>query len=127
MSVSLRLVRVAANFGLPNLYNEHAEIAELDLVALGQRFGDVIQGLLNHIQDLVLNQPGFLVDANDEFAFGQSHGRLLMQFRPGVQRADGKKLRLRPQPSWATSSQNATGPERIVKLAHLIALVTSCS
>jgi len=69
-----RGVGVPPNPRLANLHLEDPEVAQLDGFAPGERVGDVVQGFLNHGQHLLLDEAGFLADAEDEVAFG--HGRL---------------------------------------------------
>jgi hypothetical protein len=71
--VGLRLVWIAADAGLADFHIEHAEVAQLHLVALGERLGDVVQSFLHDIKNLGLDQPGFLTDAHHKIAFGQGH------------------------------------------------------
>ena len=55
---------------LRTLIFEDAEVAQFHLVTLGQRFGDVIQRFLHHVENLLLGEAGFPADAGDEVAFG---------------------------------------------------------
>ena len=49
--------------------------------------GDGLWVCAKRLEDLVLNQPGLLADADYEVAFCQSHARPPKQFRAGVQRS----------------------------------------
>ena len=58
---------------LADLDFKDAEVAQFHLVALGERLGDVIEGFLHHVKNLLLDEAGFVADADDKVAFCQSH------------------------------------------------------
>ena len=63
------LVGVAAHAGFGEADFEDAEVTQFDGVALGEGVGDMVEGALDDIEYLMLNQIGFAADAHDEFAF----------------------------------------------------------
>ena len=51
------LFGIAADARLADFDFEDAEVAQFHLVALGQRFGDVVEGFLHHVENLLLTKP----------------------------------------------------------------------
>ena len=41
---------------------ENAEIAQLDILSLGECFGNIIQGFLDDVENVLLNKPRLLAD-----------------------------------------------------------------
>ena len=62
---------VAANLGLNLLHGESAEVTENDAVAVAQRLGDQVNGLLDNLEDIVLRQVAASLGANlvDKLSF----------------------------------------------------------
>ena len=68
--VSPRLVRVAPDFLLRLLHLERAEIAQDDLVVIGECRGDRVERILDDVEHLLLGQPGLVADLHDEITLG---------------------------------------------------------
>ena len=99
----LRLVRVAADARLADLHVEHAEVAQFHFVALGERFGDLVEGFLHHVEDLGLDQPGFLADAHHDVSVGQGHRLWFVEVLIWLRAANT----LPPEDSWAGRNNRA--------------------
>lgn len=69
-NVRARIVWISAHAGFADFDFKDTEVSQFDLSALGHRFGDVVKGLLDDIQHLLLDQIGFVADANDKVSFG---------------------------------------------------------
>jgi hypothetical protein len=65
-----RLIRVSSDPRSGKAREEHAEVSQLNRNIVGQAFGDFIEGLLHHIEDLVLNHPGLIADRHHNVALG---------------------------------------------------------
>ena len=63
------LIGVTADTRLGQFDFENAEVTQFHGVALREGVGDVIEGPLDNIEYLMLNQAGFVADLNDEFPF----------------------------------------------------------
>lgn len=68
--VRLRRVGIAAHAGLAHLHFEHAEVAQLHLLAGGDGGGDVVEGFLDDIQNLLLDEASFVADPDYEVTLG---------------------------------------------------------
>ena len=64
-----RLIRVAAHTWLGEFDFEDAEVSQFDRISLRESVGDVVERPLDNIENLVLDQAGFVADFNDEFPF----------------------------------------------------------
>jgi hypothetical protein len=64
-----RLVRIAPNawFGEPHF--ENSEVSQLDGITLGKGVGNVIEGSLHHVEDLMLHEARLISDGYYEFPF----------------------------------------------------------
>src|SRR6266853_3606929 len=65
-----RQVGISPHARLGQLDLEHAEIAQLDGVALGQRVCNVIQRFLHHVEYMVLHETSLVADLHDKFPLG---------------------------------------------------------
>ena len=74
--VGFRRVGIAADARLADFDLEDAEVAQFHLVALGERLGDVIERFLHHVEHLLLDEAGFIADANNQVTFCESHNFL---------------------------------------------------
>ena len=72
-NVVFRLVGVAPDSCLAGFDFKYPEVAKLNSIACGQRIRNVVQGLLDDVQNLRLNHPGLLADADYEFAFSHTY------------------------------------------------------
>src|SRR5206468_967514 len=66
-----RLVRVSADTLPANLDFQDAEVAELDVAAVGEGALDDVESLLDGVDDLLLREARLAVDLEDDFAFGK--------------------------------------------------------
>src|SRR2546427_3301925 len=67
--VVFRSVRVAANTGLAYFHLEDAKVSQFDLLPLSNSFSDVIKCFLDHFEDALLDQAGFVADADYQVTF----------------------------------------------------------
>ena len=74
----LRLVRVAALALLADLDLENAEVAQLDVAAGDQLFGDVVEGLLDDLGDVVLDQTGLTGDTDHQITLSHLNNLLCL-------------------------------------------------
>lgn len=65
----LGLVGVATHTGLAALNLENAEVAQLDVTALGESLQHDVERHLDGFGDLLLGKASFFVDRGDDFAF----------------------------------------------------------
>ena len=72
-NVRAGVVWISAHARFADLDFEDTEVSQFDLSALGHRFGDVVESLLHDIQHLLLDQIGFVADADDKVSFGHSY------------------------------------------------------
>jgi hypothetical protein len=63
------LVRISSYARLGQAWLKHPEVAQLDGNIFGQTVGDLVEGSLNYIKDLVLHQPRLDADSADDVAF----------------------------------------------------------
>lgn len=68
--VRLRRIGIAAHAGLAHLHFKHAEVTQLHLLACGEGGGDVVEGFLDDIQNLLLDEASFVADPDYEVALG---------------------------------------------------------
>lgn len=67
------LVGIAPNPRFSDFHFKNAEIAQLNLIIPGQSLGNVIEGLLDHVKDLLLAQICFFADTRYKMPFRESH------------------------------------------------------
>ena len=80
--VAARLVGVAAYTRLRKPHLENTKIPEFDIVALGERLDDVVEGALDDVKDLMLHEPGLITDVYNNFAFREgSHSLRILSVR----------------------------------------------
>ena len=68
--VVLGAIRVAPDARLAEFHLEDAEVAQLDGLAVGEAFREVIKGALDDVEDILLHHAGLVADADDQIAFG---------------------------------------------------------
>ena len=68
-NIRFGLVRISSDPGFADSYFEHAEISQFNGVSFRDRFRDVIERSLNYIEHILLPQPRFFTDPNDQIAF----------------------------------------------------------
>ena len=83
----LGAIRVAPDARLAELHLEDAEVAQLDGLAVGEAFREVIEGALNDVEDILLHHAGLIADTDNQIAFGQIRHKpvLLRQMELGLQ------------------------------------------
>ena len=69
--IDIGLVGISADTGAGEPDFKNTEIAQLHILPLGQRIGDMIERPLDDIEDIALNKSGFIADGNDQIAFGE--------------------------------------------------------
>lgn len=69
-------VGIAAHTCLAKFDFEDTKVSEFDGFAASDGIADVIQGLLNHIENLLLHQAGFVGNADYEVPFGNVFGHV---------------------------------------------------
>jgi hypothetical protein len=62
-------VATYAGFGQADL--KDTEVSQLDIVAIGEVFRDVVEGFLDHGKGLLLGDANILADFHDHVAFGE--------------------------------------------------------
>jgi hypothetical protein len=73
--VDFGLVGVAPDPGAREADVEDAEIPQFHAVPLGEGLGNVIEGALDHLEDIALDESCFIADGYDEIALGEiGHG-----------------------------------------------------
>ncbi len=65
-----RLIRVSSDPRSGKAREKYAEISQLNRNIIGQAIGDFVEGLLHHIEDLMLNHPGLIADRHHNVALG---------------------------------------------------------
>ena len=68
--VVLGAIRVAPDARLAEFHLEDAEVAQLDGLAVGEAFREVIKGALDDVEDILLHHAGLVANADDQIAFG---------------------------------------------------------
>ncbi len=78
--VGFRRVGIPSDTRLAQLHFEHSEVSEFNSLAFGNGFTDVIEGLLDYIKHLLLNEACLIADADYEVSFGDVFGHISFVF-----------------------------------------------
>jgi len=71
--IGRRCIWIASDPSLPDFDFEDSEISKFNRISFRERFGDIIEGLLNDVQDLLLRDVRVGADADNQVALCKCH------------------------------------------------------
>src|ERR1044071_2511432 len=78
--VIFRSVWISADAGFTHFHFEDSEVSQFHLLPLSNSFGDVVERFLNHFEDALLDQAGFVADTDHQVSFCHRPLRLVVLF-----------------------------------------------